>query len=409
MVKDKYMITQQIFATVIDSQQFGYTSKDTGVERELLPQIPQVSGFASIITGIRRCGKSTLQLQVKNQISSTESLFLNFEDPRLAGIVSNDLERLYTEIIARNTKVLFFDEIQIVEGWEIFVNQLLREDFLVYITGSNASLLSKELGTHLTGRHFSTELFPFSYTEFLQFKKMKANEETFKEYAQKGGMPDYLRTNYNKYLNNLLDDILIRDIAIRHNIRDVNSLRQLTVYLLSNIGNLVSANKLKGMFGIKSNTTILDYFSYLKDAYLIEFVPLYDYSLKKQLRNPQKIYVLDLGIYHQNKIVFSPNDGHILENIVYLYLRKLGKEIFYFQGNGECDFITTSGGIPNELYQVCTEINSLNIDREVNGLFEVMEFFKKEEAYIITQNQTDTFKKEKLIIRAIPAWQWMSK
>lgn len=403
------MITQQIFSTVIDSQQFGYTSKNTGIERELLHHIPQATGFASIISGMRRCGKSTLQLQIKKQFFPNEGLFLNFEDPRLAGIVSNDLERLYNEIIARKTKVLFFDEIQIVESWEIFVNQLLREDFLVYITGSNASLLSKELGTHLTGRHFSTELFPFSYAEFLKCKKLDPREDTFKEYTQKGGMPDYLRTNYNKYLNDLLDDILIRDIAIRYNIRDVNSLRQLAVYLLSNIGNLASANSLKGMFGLKSSTTILDYFSYLKDSYLIEFVPLYDYSQKKQLRNPQKIYVLDIGIYHQNKIAFSSNEGHILENIVYLQLRRLGKKVFYFQGKGECDFIATDRGMPNELYQVCTEINSLNIDREVNGLFEAMTYFNKTEAYIITQNQTDSFKKDNLSIKAIPVWQWIIK
>ncbi|MDD3878103.1 MAG: ATP-binding protein [Bacteroidales bacterium] len=383
--------------------------KKTGFQRELLPHIPQARGFASIITGIRRCGKSTLQLQVKKYFFPDEGLFLNFEDPRLSGIKTNDLERLYNEIIARKTKVLFFDEIQIVEAWEIFINQLLREGFLIYITGSNASLLSKELGTHLTGRHISSELFPFSYAEFLQFEKLEPNEKTFKEYTRKGGMPDYLRTNNNKYLNDLLDDILIRDIAIRHHIRDVNSLRQLTIYLLSNIGNLASANKLKGMFGIKSSTTILDYFSFLKDAYLIEFVPLYDYSLKKQLRNPQKIYVLDLGIYHQNKIVFSPNDGHILENIVYLHLRRTGKEIFYYQGHGECDFVATDRGIPTELYQVCTEINSLNIDRELNALFEAMVYFDKKEAYIITQNQTDSFKKDNLTIKAIPAWQWIMK
>ncbi len=403
------MITKQIFSNIIESQQNVINAKKTGIERELLSQIPQVSGFASIITGLRRCGKSTLQLQVKKKFFPNEGLFLNFEDPRLAGMLIGDLDRLYSEIIARKTKVLFFDEIQIVEGWEIFVNQLLREDFLIYITGSNASLLSKELGTHLTGRHFSTELFPFSYLEFLQFKKLKASEETFNDYVQKGGMPDYLRTNYNKYLNDLLDDILIRDIAIRHNIRDVNSLRQLTIYLMSNIGNLASANKLKGMFGIKSSTTILDYFSFLQDAYLIEFVPLFDYSLKKQIRNPQKIYVLDLGIYHQNKIIFSPNEGHILENVVYLHLRRLGKEVFYFQGKGECDFVATNKGIVNELYQVCSEINALNIEREVNGLFEAMDFLNKEVAYIITQNQTDTFKKDKLTIKAIPAWQWINE
>ncbi len=404
----KKMITQQVFKQVIDSQQQSFAEKKLGVQRELLNHIPQAKGFASIITGIRRCGKSTLQLQLKKAFFESEGLFLNFEDPRLAGIETNDLERLYNEIVERKTKILFFDEIQIVNGWEVFVNQLLREEFLVYITGSNASLLSKELGTHLTGRHFSTELFPFSYIEFLKFKHLENNEDSFKEYTQKGGMPDYLRTNYDKYLNDLLDDVLVRDIAIRYHIRDVNSLRKLAVYLLSNIGNLASANKLKGMFGIKSTSTILDYFSYLQDAYLVEFVSLYDYSIKKQMRNPQKIYALDLGIYHQNKIAFSPNEGHVLENIVYLHLRRQGKEIYYFQGKGECDFVVTKQGSPIELYQVCTEVNNLNIDREVNGLFEAMVHFKKEIGYIITQNQTDIFKRDNLTINLIPAWEWMS-
>lgn len=403
------MILQQTFSSVIDTQQAVFMTKKTGVKRALLRNLPMATGFASIITGIRRCGKSTLQLQVKQTFFKNDGIFLNFEDPRLAGMQTSDFERLYTEILSRETKVLFFDELQIVNGWEIFVNQLLREDFVVHITGSNASLLSKELGTHLTGRHLSAELFPFSYIEFLEFENLENNEKSFKEYSQKGGMPDYLRTNIGTYLNNLLDDILIRDIAIRHKIRDVNSLRQLAVYLLSNIGSLTTANSLSGMFGIKSTTTILDYFSYLKDAYVLEFVPLYDYSIKKQLRNPQKIYAIDLGLYHQNKVVFSPNDGRILENMVYLHLRRLQKEIYYFQGKGECDFLTTKRGTPDELYQVCVELNSLNIEREINGLFEAMIHFNKKEGYIITQNQTDVFKKDDLIIKAIPAWQWMSE
>lgn len=403
------MILQQTFSSVIDTQQAVFMTKKTGVKRALLLNLPMATGFASIITGIRRCGKSTLQLQVKQTFFKNDGIFLNFEDPRLAGMQTSDFERLYTEILSRETKVLFFDELQIVNGWEIFVNQLLREDFVVHITGSNASLLSKELGTHLTGRHLSAELFPFSYKEFLEFENLENNEESFKEYSQKGGMPDYLRTNIGTYLNNLLDDILIRDIAIRHKIRDVNSLRQLAVYLLSNIGNLTTANSLSGMFGIKSTTTILDYFSYLKDAYVLEFVPLYDYSIKKQLRNPQKIYAIDLGLYHQNKVVFSPNDGRILENMVYLHLRRLQKEIYYFQGKGECDFLTTKRGTPDELYQVCVELNSLNIERETNGLFEAMIHFNKKTGYIITQNQTDVFKKDDLTIKAIPAWQWISE
>ena len=151
------MITQQTFSSVIDLQQVVFEKNQFGVEREILNVIPNASGFASIITGLRRSGKSTIQLQFKNKYFPKEGLFLNFEDTRLAGIEIQDLERLYNEILTRKTKVLFFDEIQIVKGWEVFVNQLLREGFFVTITGSNASLLSKELGTHLTGRHFSTE------------------------------------------------------------------------------------------------------------------------------------------------------------------------------------------------------------------------------------------------------------
>lgn len=402
------MIAQQIFSTVIESQKNIFEKKQVGVHREILNKIPKASGFASIITGLRRSGKSTIQLQFKKEYFPNEGLFLNFEDPRFAGIEIKDFERLHNEIVERKSKVLFFDEIQIVKGWEIFVNKLLREDYFVIITGSNASLLSKELGTHLTGRHFSTELFPFSYSEFLTFMEFENNENSFCEYLKKGGMPDYLRTGIDTYLNNLLDDILIRDVAIRFGLRDVNSLRQLAVYLISNIGTLVSANSLSGMFGIKSSTTFLDYFSYFKDVYLIDFVPKFDYSIKKQIRNPQKIYCIDLGIYHQNKITFSPNDGHILENAVYLHLRRKSKEIYYYQNKGECDFVVAKNGVPKELYQVCFEINSMNIDRETNGLFEAMDYFKINNSTIITQNQRDTYTKDNLIINVIPAWQWMS-
>jgi len=401
------MITQQTFSLVLEAQQIIFEHKQLGVQRDLLSNIPHASGFASIITGMRRCGKSTLQLQMKNSYFVNEGLFFNFEDPRLAGMEIQDFERLYAEILNRKTKTLFFDEIQIVKGWEIFVNQLLREEFSVVITGSNASLLSKELGTHLTGRHFSTELFPFSYTEFLRYQKKEKSIQSFEHYLQKGGMPDYLRTGIDTYLNNLLDDILIRDITVRFGVRDVTSLRQLAVYLLSNIGTLVSANSLTGMFGIKSSTTFLDYFSYFKDTYLIEFLPKFDYSIKKQIRNPQKVYCLDLGIYHQNKIVFSPNNGRVLENAVYLHLRRLTKEIYYFHENGECDFVVTKNGVPQDLYQVCYELNNTNLERETNGLYEAMKKFNINNGYIITQNQTDLFKNENLTIKVIPAWQWM--
>lgn len=403
------MLNQKAIEEVIESQAKTLVKKNWGVSREMTSTIPHATGFASIITGIRRCGKSTLMMQLLSQNFDEKVLFLNFEDPRLATFTREDFERLYNVLQSQKSKLLFFDEIQIVSGWEVFVNQLLREEFRVFITGSNASLLSKELGTHLTGRHFSTELFPFSYTEFLVYNKQEASEKTFSNYLQKGGMPDYLRTNLGTYLNTLLDDIIIRDIAIRHGLRDINSLRQLAVYLISNIGNLTSANGLAGMFGIKSATTILQYFSFLSNAYLLEFVPLFDYSLKKQIRNPQKVYAIDLGMYHQNKIVFSPNNGAVLENAVYLHLRRHHKEIYYFQNQGECDFITAKNGMPDKLYQVCFDLNSMNLKREIDGLFQAMDYFKKEEAYIISMNQSDQFSRDGKTIKVIPAWQWMSK
>lgn len=403
------MITQETFNLVIDSQKDFFNKKTLGIEREKLSEVTYAKGFASIVAGMRRCGKSTLQLQIQRKYFKNEGLFLHFEDPRLAGMTSVDFERLYAEILQRKIKLLFFDEIQIVKGWEIFVNQLLREEFIVFITGSNASLLSRELGTHLTGRHSSTELFPFSYNEFLVFTQKSPNEASFSDYLKDGGMPDYLRMKTGKYLNQLLDDVLIRNIAVRYGIRDVNSLRQLTVYLLSNIGSLVAANRLTGMFGIKSHSTFLDYFSYLQDAYLLDFVPMFDYSVKKQIRNPKKVYAMDLGIYHQNKLVFSPNEGHVLENAVYLHLRRQSNEIFYFQNQGKCDFVTTLNGMPKNLYQVCVNVNSMNIEREVNGLFSAMDYFKKDKALIITQTQTDIFREGNKTIELVPAWKWMSE
>ncbi len=373
---------------------------------EALSSIPIASGFATIITGIRRCGKSTLLLQILKE-KYQDALFLNFEDPQLAGMETSDLGRLSNEIIRRGIKVLFFDEIQVVEGWEIFIHQLLREDYQVFITGSNASLLSRELGTHLTGRHLSTELFPFSYSEFSKFKGTEKDEASFSNYLKQGGMPDYLRTGLGQYLNSLLDDILIRDIVVRHNIKDINSLRQLCVFLLSNIGNPISANKLAGMFDIKSSSTLLDYFSYLQDAYLLEFIPLFDYSLKKQIRNPKKVYAIDLGIYQQNSTLFSDNAGHTLENAVYLYLRQRTKEIYYFQQEGECDFVTIRRGKAEQLIQVCYELNEMNLRRETEGLFGAMRFFNQKEGIIVTQNQRDCFTEGEMTIKVVPAFEFM--
>lgn len=395
------MIRQEEIAVVIDAQKDAFIRQDAGFTRDALAEIPIANSFATIITGIRRCGKSTLLLQLLKR-DYQDAIYLNFDDIRLAGFETNDLTRLHREIEKRGTNVLFFDEIQVVEEWEKYINQLLREGYKVFITGSNASMLSVELGTHLTGRHLSMELFPFSYSEFIRLKRLENNELAVLEFLKTGGIPEYVKSGISIILNTLVDDILMRDIAVRHSIRDINSLRQLTAFLITNIGNLVSANKLVGMFDIKSPATFLEYFSYLKDAYLLEFIPIFNHSLKVQARNPKKVYVMDMGIYTENSVSTSDNMGRRLENLVFLHLRRNYKHIFYYKDRGECDFITMEKNTVKEAIQVCLTINDENFDREFNGLFEAMQNLGINEGYIVTLNQSDVFKKDGKIIKMVP-------
>lgn len=403
------MIRQDEISLVIDAQRDAFLKQDSGFIREALDKIPLVDSFATIITGIRRCGKSTLLLQLLRK-DYEDALYLNFDDIRLSGFETTDFVRLHREVDRRGIKVLFFDEIQIVDGWEKYINQLLREGYKVFVTGSNASMLSVELGTYLTGRHLSMELFPFSYSEFIQFKGLKSGEQAVLDYLKKGGIPEYVKTEIPVILNTLVDDILMRDIAIRHSIRDVNSLRQLTTFLITNIGNLVSANKLVGMFDIKSPVTFLEYFSFLKNAYLLEFVSVFSHSLKIQARNPKKVYVMDMGLYTESTVSTCENLGHRLENLVFLHLRRKYQQIFYYKDRGECDFVVMEKNAVKEAIQVCLTINDENFDREYTGLLEAMKNLGLKESCIVTLNQSDLFETaDGMVIKMLPAHEFLEE
>ncbi len=400
------MKTRELILSVINDQKAKNNNKPLGLRRAVIKNLTIIENFALIITGIRRCGKSTLMQQIL-QKDSRNALFLNFEDIRLVGFESSDFTRLNAIIEQQNVDYLFFDEIQLVDNWEIFIHQKLNESYHVYITGSNASLLSKELGTHLTGRYLSQELFPFSYSEFLSFKELNNNIHSFDNYFQVGGMPEYVKNQTDEILQYLVNDILVRDIAVRHNIRDVNALKQLAVYLISNIGKPVSARRLTNMFGIKATSTIIEYFSYLQDTYLIDFIPVFDYSIKTQIRNPKKVYVIDLGIFNQIKITFTEDLGRQLENLTYLHLRRKYNEIYYFNKNGECDFIVMNKAIAIQCIQVCYEINDMNMEREFNGLKQALNFFNKTKGIIVTYNQSDRFEADGFEIELIPAFEFL--
>ncbi|MGK6352548.1 ATP-binding protein [Parapedobacter sp. DT-150] len=402
------MLRQEELQVIIDEQQLSFHQKRDLTPREAMDHIPVEPHFATIITGIRRCGKSTLLLQLL-KAKYSDALYLNFEDIRLIAFEAGDFTRLKQEIDRRAIRILFFDEIQLASHWEVFVNQLLREGYTVFVTGSNASLLSKELGTHLTGRHLSMELFPFSYREFLHFKQLQPGADSLQAYLGAGGMPEYLHSGNSLVLGNLLDDILVRDIAVRHAVRDVASLKQLTIYLLSNVGALASANKFAGLFGIKSSTTILEYFNYLADAYLMEFVPQFDYSIKAQARNPKKIYAIDNGLVDAASTSSTRNFGRRLENMVYLHLRRWYSEIYYFKEKGECDFVVFEKGQIQHAIQVCYHVESTNFAREYDGLIQALHYFKVDRGVIVTADQSDQFEAEGKRIDMVPAYRYFNQ
>ena len=406
------MLRQNQIAQVIDIQEATYKPRHGEILREQLPHIKNVSEYASIITGMRRVGKSTLLRQIATSKKYQHVTYLNFDDIRLTGFEADDFNRLYKEIRTRESKELFFDEIQLVKGWEIFIHQLLREDYTIYISGSNATLLSVDLGTHLTGRHLQNELFPFSYTEFLTFEKLEASAATFQQYMLKGGIPEYLRTQEPLILSSLLDDVLIRDIAVNKGVSNVQSLRQLAVYLLSNIGKPYSANRLKSVCGVASSTTVSDYISYMMDAYLVGSIGLYSDSLQVTARNPKKVYCYDTGLIASLSLSKTPDKGRLLENMVFIWIRHRYalNHIFYEQGEGECDFVAVdTGNHPELLIQVCYELNDDNFQREMNGLTEAMRKYQLHEGFIITADDEDEFSTEAGKVNVVKAWKWMSE
>jgi uncharacterized protein len=394
--------------SIAEDQKKILETSDTGLERETLAQLPLLPSHALIVMGIRRCGKSTLlhQFVLKN---NQDAFYLNFEDLRLYDFQLKDFSLLDEVINLSKQKVLFFDEIQVVQGWELYIRQKLDQQFHVVLTGSNATLLSQELGTKLTGRHVNKELFPFSYKEFLAFRQMTSSPESLTSYMQVGGFPEYLKTGDRETLTALTDDIIYRDIAVRHNIKDVSSLKRLCSWLFSNVGNLVSPSKLKDAVGIKSPSTILEYFSYLESSYLVQIIPKFSYSLKAQMLAPKKVYVIDSGLIKAGSVSFSNDDGHLLENIVFWELRRKSYSLHYFSEKGnECDFVVSVQGKVVKLIQVCYELNTDNEDREVKGLFEALKYFNIDNGCIITMKQQDKIQLDGAMINVVTAADFLS-
>ena len=287
-----------------------------------------------VISGIRRCGKSTLLQQIR-QNQAEKDYYLNFDDDRLISFTVDDFQTLYELFIELFgvQKTFYFDEIQNVKGWERFVRRLYDAGNKVFVTGSNATMLSRELGTHLTGRYCRFELYPFSFAEYLTFNSITVDvadtftttgrallSQRFQLYLQSGGFPLYIQTNNDFIIKSLFESIVYKDILVRNSITNEREMLELLYYLASNFSKLSSNNSLTKVIGVKNATTVKHYIDCIQNTYLLFQVSKFDYSLKKQIQNMKKTYFIDNAIVNKIGFHFSENSGRLLENLVFIEL-----------------------------------------------------------------------------------------
>ncbi len=411
------MITTDKLERLILDQKKSFRDNKAGSKRSVDFNKYLRASNICIISGVRRCGKSTLLRQFSNFFKIYH--YLNFDDERLVDFTVEDFDLLLTLFHKTSkSKTLFFDEIQNIEYWERFIRRAHDQGYKIFITGSNARLLSSELGTYLTGRYYLIELYPFSFREYLVHRGVNevwgATTERaslmaeFDTYFNMGGFPEFLKDKDKEYLIRIFSDILQRDIASRYNIRNTKELRQLAHHLFSHFTNDSSYNSLAAAVGVKSANTIKDYIDHMESAYLVFELFKYDYSLKKQHINQKKVYVIDNAMRDSISFSFSGDRGKYLENLVYLEIRRSEKNIFFHRNKSECDFIVTQKGRVNSAIQVCYELSSVNIKRELKGLREAMELFNLPHGQVVTYAQSNSdVKLDTPDITVKPAWQWL--
>ena len=413
-----------------------FLSKTGLIKREIQKKINKYlnSKEVILITGVRRSGKSSLMKLISEdlintfKVPSSNILYLNFEDERFIDFTVKDFDLLYeTYLEIENPKgrcFFFLDEIQNIFGWEKWVNRLYEfENIKFFITGSNATLLSSEISTALTGRNRQLITWPFSFREFLQMRNVFFNERDFysrdkklmlkrffNEYCQLGGFPEVLKSKDNTLLEQYFKDIIYRDIIARFSIRNIKEFKELCLYLCSNIATIYSYENLKDIINAKNITTIKNYLGYLEDVFLFFRLSLFDYSIKRQIYNPGKFYIVDIGLSQTIGFKTSLNIGHIYENLVFLELKRQNKDIFYWKSKDgkEVDFIVKEGIKITEAIQVCYDINSPKTkEREISALISVYKELKPDRCLIITTDEEKEEKIGKLKIKIIPLWKWL--
>ncbi|MFU8773291.1 MAG: ATP-binding protein [Anaerolineales bacterium] len=413
----------QIKAMLLEQQQ-AFWQRETGVERKQLGEIESAipSPHALVISGLRRVGKSTLLAQLAHRLGEERFYYVNFEDDRFLGFQAEDANDLYQALVElfSERKVFIIDEVQNVTGWEHFVRRFMDQGIKFIIAGSNASLLSRELGTRLTGRYVPVELFPFSFVEFLHFKgyaipdltrlttvKTAHMQQALNEYLRQGGIPEPLKYPELPLLRTLYDDILYRDIATRYRIEEVRALKELAFYLMSNPTSQVSFNKLKEQLRLGSVNTIKNYIEYLENSWLIFTMNVYAYSVKRQQIAAKKVYSIDTGLVNAVGFSFSPNTGKLMENAAFLALRRKTHEIYYYTtpAGYEVDFYLPESG---QLVQVAQSMdNSGTREREIRALTDAMNALGLSSGLILTDSNNETITRNGFTITIHSLAEWL--
>lgn len=406
---------------VLQDQQELFEKTDDLIEREISLTDYMEGNEIVILTGIRRCGKSSL-LKIISKKLKERFVYLNFDDIRLTDFkVENfeDIEEIVSEIYGIKTNVVYLlDEIQNVPSWERWVNNLYSKHVKVFVTGSNSSLLSSEISTFLTGRNKVIKLYPFSFREFLSVKKIKIDYQTtherraisqaFNDYFEKGGFPLVIINDDLSLSKQYFEDILNKDIIKRYNIKKVKELKDLILYLFSNVSKTYSYSTLKQVSSIKSLSMINNYIEYLKNVFVASTINKFDYSVKKQRVSSSKFYALDNSFLKTAAFNFSENAGKRLENLVFIELVRRGNEVYYYAKKNECDFVIKEGLKITQVIQVCLVLdNVVTKKREIDGLIEALKEFNLKEGLILTLDKEEEFVigNKKIIIK--PVWKWL--
>ena len=417
----------ELFKRVIEGQKAEIESKfkaEKMIERESLDFAKKFLKYPNIlaIVGVRRCGKSIFSMLLAKN-SSKNFAYVNFDDERFTGIKAGDLDRLLQAAyeLYGNIDLIVLDEIQGIEGWELFANRLRRTKKVI-VTGSNSQLLSGELASALTGRHIDVFLRPFSFKESLRFKPnlfltedIAKVRKALEAYIKGSGFPEYLKFG-PEIVVRIYEDIINKDCIRRHEIRNEGSFREIAIFLVSNFASEFSYSRLSKMSSIKDIHTVKNYVEYLKQSFLIHVLERFSFKLKQQIIAPKKVYCVDQGLANFLGFNLTKNTGRLFENIVCIELFSRcqamhGANVYYYRdSSSEVDFLVKRGTKVEQLIQVCHDVSELKTkEKEVKALIKASKELKCGNLLVITNDFEAEQKIKGKKIKFIPLWKWLLK